>query len=79
MRELLKIRPQPTCYTEIQLPSGIQVAVTPDPKTAGHISAAAWLAAAQKSAVLVEEIGDDEYWLCTVEDGIVFPAGDISG
>ena len=79
MRVLLKLKPQPACFAEIKLPWTTQIAVTSDLDDAEHISAAAWLAEAQKSAVLVEQLGDDEYWLCTVEEGVVFPAGDIIG
>ncbi len=78
-RELLKLRPQPTCFTEIELPWTTQIAVTADSDAVGHASAAAWLASAQQSAVLVERIADNEFWLCVVEDGVVFPAGDIVG
>ena len=79
MRELLKQKPQPACFAEMDLAWGTQVAVTGDTDAAGHVAAAAWLAAAQKSAVLVEELGDNEYWFCAIEDGVVFPAGDVIG
>lgn len=79
MRELLKQKPQPACYAEMNLSWGTQVAVTGDTAAAGRVAAAAWLASAQKSAVLVEELGDNEYWFCAIEDGVVFPAGDLVG
>ena len=79
MRELLKQKPQPACYAEMNLSWGTQVAVTGDTDAAGHIAAAAWLASAQKSAVLVEELGDNEYWFCAIEDSVVFPSGDVIG
>ncbi len=78
-RELLKLRPQPTCCAEIELPLSTQIAVSTDSDAAGHVSAAAWLASAQQSAVLIEKVADNEFWLCVVEDGVVFPAGDIVG
>ena len=79
MRELRRIGDRPASYAEIVLPGNTQVAVTSDPEAAGHLSGAAWLAAAQKSVVLVEQIGEDEFWLGAVEDGVVFPAGDVVG
>ena len=79
MRELLKQKPQPACFAEMDLVWSTQVAVTGDTDATGHLAAAAWLAAAQKSAVLVEELGDNEYWFCAIEDGVVFPAGDVIG
>ena len=79
MRELRRIGDRPACYAEIVLPGTTQVAVTSNPEAAGHLSGAAWLSAAQKSVVLVEQIGDNEFWLAAVEDGVVFPAGDVVG
>ncbi len=79
MRELRRIGDRPACYAEIILPGTMQVAVTSAPEAAGHLSGAAWLAAAQKSVVLVEQIGENEFWLAAVEDGAVFPAGDVVG
>ena len=78
-RDLLKIKPTPTCYANIEFPWGTQIAVSTETGAVDHLPAAAWLAAAQKTAILVEELGNKEYWLCAVEDGIVFPAGDIVG
>ena len=50
-----------------------------DKEDIGLQSAAAWLAQAQLSAVLVESLPENLYWLCAIEDGAVFPAGDMVG
>ena len=78
-RALQTIKPAPLGYAELETPSGTQTGATLDPTDIGLESAAAWLALAQSSAVLIEKLDSDQYWLCAVEDGAVFPAGDIIG
>ena len=60
-------------------PAGTQLGATIDHDDIGLPSAAAWLAQAQHSAVLVERLPENLYWLCAIEDGAVFPAGDMVG
>ena len=78
-RGLQTIRPIPLGYAELETPAGTQTGATADPTDIGLESSAAWLALAQSSAVLIEKLDSDQYWLCAVEDGAVFPAGDIIG
>ena len=78
-RKLQTIKPTPLGYAELETPAGTQTGATPDPTDIGLESSAAWLALAQSSAVLIEKLDFDQYWLCAVEDGAVFPAGDIIG
>lgn len=78
-RELRSIKPTPCGFVEFNTPSGIQIGGVTEPEDIGTESAAARLAISQSSAVLIEQLSTDEYWLCAVEDGAVFPAGDIVG
>ena len=78
-REFLALKPTPCGYVEIETRSGAQAGTVLDPNDLGYSSAAAWLAFAQRSAVLIEELATDQYWLCAVEDGAVFPSGDLVG
>ena len=78
-REFQTIKPAPLGYAELETPAGTQTGATLDPTDIGLESSAAWLALAQSSAVLIEKLDSDQYWLCAVEDGAVFPAGDIIG
>lgn len=66
-------------YTEIETTSGLQLGATEKIDDLGLPSAAAVLAQAQDSVVLIERLADDLYWLCTIEEGSVFPAGDLVG
>ncbi len=66
-------------YTEIETTSGLQLGATGDNDHLGLPSAAAILAQAQDSVVLIERLAKDLYWLCTIEEGSVFPAGDFVG
>ena len=78
-KELQSIKPTPCGYVEISTPSGIQVGAVSETEDIGHESAAARLAVSRSSAVLIEQLSSNEFWLCAVEDGAVFPAGDIVG
>ena len=78
-KELRVIRPTPCGIVEFNTPAGMQVGAVTDPDDLGLESAAARLAICRSSAVLIEQLSIDEYWLCAVEDGAVFPAGDIVG
>jgi len=78
-KELKSIKPRPCGYVEIITPSGIQVGAVTESEDIGRESAAARLAISQSSAVLIEQLSSNEFWLCAVEDGAVFPAGDIVG
>lgn len=66
-------------YTEIETTSGLQLGATEEIDDLGLASAAAVLAQAQDSVVLIERLANDLYWLCTIEEGSVFPAGDLVG
>ena len=79
LKELNSIRPAPCGYVEINTPSGIQVGALSQTEDIGLESAAARLAISRSSAVLIEALDEKEYWLCAVEEGAVFPAGDIVG
>ncbi len=79
LKELQSIKPTPCGYVEISTPAGIQVGAVTEPEDIGYESAAARLAISQSSAVLIEKLSSNEFWLCAVEDGAVFPAGDIVG
>ena len=78
-RELAGMKPPPVGFVQLEMAGGTQLGATIDPEDIGLPSAAAWLAQAQLSAVLIEKLDSDQYWLCAVEDGAVFPAGDIIG
>ncbi len=66
-------------YAEIETTSGLQLGATEEIDDLGLPSAAAVLAQAQDSVVLIERLANDLYWLCTIEEGSVFPAGDLVG
>lgn len=66
-------------YAEIETTSGLQLGATEEIDDLGLPSAAAVLAQAQESVVLIERLANDLYWLCTIEEGSVFPAGDLVG
>ncbi len=79
IRELMSLPLNPVGYAELETSVGYQLGATPDHNDVGLISAGALLAQAQRSAVLVQQLDEDRFWLCTVEDGAVFPAGDLVG
>ena len=78
-RELAGMKPPPVGFVQLETAGGTQLGATTDKEDIGVQSAAAWLAQAQLSAVLVENLADNLYWLCAAEDGAVFPAGDMVG
>ena len=78
-RELAHMKPPPVGFVQLETAGGTQLGATIDPDDIGLPSAAAWLAQAQHSAVLVERLPENLYWLCAIEDGAVFPAGDMVG
>ena len=78
-RELAAMKPPPVGFFQLETAGGPQLGATTDRDDIGLQSGAAWLAQAQLSAVLVERLGDNLYWLCAIEDGAVFPAGDMVG
>ena len=78
-RELAGMKPPPVGFVQLETAGGLQLAATTDKEDIGLQSAAAWLAQAQQSAVLVERLSENLYWLCATEDGAVFPAGDMVG
>ena len=79
IRRLSAAKPTPVAYVSISTKLGVQIGTTPNLDDVGLKSAAAWLAQIQHSAVLIEKIGNDKYWLCAIEDGAIFPAGDMIG
>ena len=78
-RTLLAIKPPPVGYTEIDTRDGIQTGMVYDQAQVGLVSAAAVIAKHLSTAVLIELLPDDKYWLCAVESGAVWPAGDMVG
>ena len=78
-RELAGMKPPPVGFVQLETAGGTQLGATTDKEDIGLQSAAAWLAQAQLSAVLVERLTENLYWLCAIEDGAVFPAGDMVG
>lgn len=66
-------------YAEIETTSGLQLGATEEIDNLGLPSAAAVLAQKQDSVVLIERLANNLYWLCTIEEGSVFPAGDLVG
>ena len=76
-RELAHLKPPPVGFVQLDTAGGTQLGATIDQDAIGLPSAAAWLALAQSSAVLIEKLDSDQYWLCAIEDGSVFPAGDM--
>ena len=78
-RKLRKSQPTPVAYATIATRDGIQPGVTSHTDEINKTSAAAWLAAAKPSIILVEKLEEEKYWLCAIEDGTVFPVGDIVG
>ncbi len=69
----------PVAFTLIHTRYGTQLGISTDFQDIGKTSGAAWLAAGQSSAILVERLHDEKFWLCAVEDSTVFPAGDLIG
>ena len=78
-RELAGMKPPPVGFVQLETAGGTQLGATTDKEDIGLQSGAAWLAQAQLSAVLVERLTENLYWLCAIEDGAVFPAGDMVG
>ena len=78
-RELMELKIGPAGYVELETPSGCQIGASSKPEDLGLESAAALLVQVQQSAVLIEHLENDRYWLCAIEDGAVFPAGDLVG
>ncbi len=78
-RTVSALKPTPVGYASIATRDGLQLGATHHQNEIGCFSAAAWLAAAKSSAILIEMLDDDLYWLCAVEQGSVFPSGDIVG
>lgn len=54
-----------------------QAGFYPDKEVKGMYSAAAILADIIENALVIEEIGEDEYWICAVADSEVLPGGDL--
>ncbi len=79
IRRLSVVKPTPLAYVSMSTKLGFQIGTTPNQDDVGLKSAAAWLAQIQHSAVLIENIGNGRYWLCAIEDGAIFPAGDMIG
>ncbi len=79
VREAKSLKPIPVGHAQIATRDGLQSGFAYRKEDVGLQSAAAWLATAQSSAVLIERIGSDAYWLCAVEQGAVFPSGDLVG
>jgi len=79
VREARSLRPIPVGYAQIATRDGLQSGFAYRKEDVDLQSAAAWLATAQSSAVLIERIGSDAYWLCAVEQGAVLPSGDLVG
>ncbi len=78
-RYLTSLKPTPQGYVSISPSSGTQFGTTVDAQDIGLESAAAWLAQNHPSIVVVEKLDDENYWLCAIEDGAIFPAGDVIG
>ena len=78
-RELAAMKPPPVGFVQLETAGGPQLGATTDQADIGLQSGAAWLAQAQLSAVLVERLADNLYWLCATEDSAIFPAGDMVG
>ena len=78
-RALLAMKPPPVGYTEIDTREGTQTGMIYDQTQVGLVSAAAVIAKHLSTAVLIEQLAEDEYWLCAVESGAVWPAGDMVG
>ena len=78
-REVGALKPAPAGYALIATRDSLQPGVSYNHDEIDCQSAAAWLASAQASAILVEKLSNDSYWLCAVEHGAVFPSGDLVG
>ena len=78
-RRLLAENPTPVGYVAIETRDGTQPGITTFLSDVGLPSAASWLAAAQTSAVLIESLEENLIWLCVIEQGVVFPSGDLIG
>ena len=78
-RRLLTEKPTPAGYAALETPAGTQPGVTTFASDIGLPTAAGWLAAAQTSAVLIEPLEENLIWLCIIEQGAVFPSGDLIG
>ena len=73
------MKPPPVGYTEMDSREGTQTGLIYDQTQVGLVSAAAVIAKHLSTAVLIEQLAEDEYWLCAVESGAVWPAGDMVG
>jgi len=79
IRYLASLKPTPKGYVSISSSSGTQFGTTDDAQDIGIQSAAASLALIHPSIVVIEQLDADFFWLCAIEDGAVFPAGDVVG
>ncbi len=79
VRELQSLEKEIVGYVEMETPVGCQLGATTNKEHLGLTSGAVQLAQMQRSVVLIEPLSDDLFWLCTIEDGAVFPAGDLVG
>ncbi len=78
-RDIRSLKPAPSGYALIATRDGLQTGITYNSEEINCQSAAAWLAAALPSAIVIEQIDTNSYWLCAVEHGAIFPSGDVVG
>lgn len=78
-RELHRLRPVPAGFVEIDTRDGVQTGMSYDESQTGLPSAAAVLAQQGATLVLIEPLDENLYWLCALESGAIWPAGDLTG
>lgn len=78
-RNFLSLNMEAVGYAQVDTSAGYQLGATANQQEIGLESAAALLAHAQQSIVLIEYLGNDQYWLCSIEDRAIFPVGDLVG
>ncbi len=75
----MTISPTPAGYADLTTRDGIQTGVTTDSSHLNIRPAAAVLAQAVTTAIVISALSDDMFWLCAVEEGAVWPVGDLTG
>ena len=78
-RELHRLKPAPAGFVEINTRDGVQTGMSYDESQTGLSSAAAVLAHQGATLVLIEPLDENLYWLCALESGAIWPAGDLTG
>lgn len=78
-RLLTAMRPTPLGYADLPTRDGAQTGLTTETSHLHLKPAAAMLAQAVATAIVITKLADNVFWLCAVEEGAVWPTGDLTG